>query len=277
MISEREILEASILVVDDQAASVEMIKKMLSDWGYTHVEATMDSTKVCEMHLANRYDLILLDIQMPVMNGFDVMKALTKSLLDPFLCVIVITAQPEHKLQALKMGARDFVSKPFDFLEVKTRVHNMLEVRLLNLKIEQFSAVLSDKVDERTAALRDSESRFRSLAELVSDWYWEQDAKGEFTRISGPVLEMLGLELEGPSTLARHTLANGWNEVERRQIRSFIQARQPFHDFVFGRTNNDGSVQHFRVSGEPMFDQACRYIGYRGIGVEAALHSWTKA
>jgi CheY-like chemotaxis protein len=270
MISEREILEASILVVDDQESSIEMIKQMLSDWGYAHVDSTMDSTEVRNLHIANRYDLILLDMQMPLMNGFDVMKALTESGQDPYLCVIVITAQPEHKLQALKMGARDFVSKPFDFLEVKTRIHNMLEVRLLNLKLERFSAVLSDKVDERTSELRDSESRFRSLAELVSDWYWEQDAKGDFTRISGPVLEMLGLELEVPFAYERSCVANGWNEAERKQIRSFIQARQPFHDFVFGRTNDDGSLQHFRVSGEPMFDQACRYIGYRGIGVEAA-------
>jgi PAS domain S-box-containing protein len=269
MISEREILEARILVVDDQGASVDLIKKMLFEWGYFNVDSTLDPTAVCPLHLANHYDLILLDMQMPVMDGVAVMKALTNVATDPYLCVIVITAQPEHKVLALKMGARDFVSKPFDFIEVKTRIHNMLEVRLLNLKLERFSAVLVDKVDERTAELRQSEARFRALAELVSDWYWEQDEAGNFTKISGPVLEMLGLEIVSQAGYSSHTLDSGWNEVERKTLRSYIAARQPFHDFVFSRTNDDGTDQHFRVSGEPMFDQACRYVGYRGIGVEA--------
>jgi PAS domain S-box-containing protein len=262
MISEREILEASILVVDDQRSNVELIQKMLLEWGYTHVQSTTDPTQVCAMHLANHYDLILLDMQMPEMDGFAVMQALTDSAVDPHLCVIVLTAQPERKLLALKMGARDFISKPFDFVEVRTRIHNMLEVRLLNLKLEQFSAVLSDKVDERTAELRVSEERFKALAELVSDWYWEQDATGAFTRVSGPVREMLGIEVSG------NDIVTGWDEVERDTLREFIETRQPFHDFVFGRTNQDGTRQYYRASGEPMFDQACRYIGYRGIGVE---------
>jgi CheY-like chemotaxis protein len=276
MISEREILEASILVVDDQLSSVELIEKMLHDWGYTHVQSTTNPVQVCKLHLENRYDLILLDMQMPVMDGFAVMQALIDSAIDPFLSVIVITAQPEHKLLALNLGARDFISKPFDFIEVKTRIRNMLEVRLLNLKLERFAAVLSDKVDERTAELRLSEERFRALAELVSDWYWEQDAAGKFTRISGPVLEMLGIEakLDNNSKSsplpAKHVLATGWDEAERDMLRSYIQSRQPFHDFVFGRTNIDGGRQYYRVSGEPMFDQACRYIGYRGIGVETS-------
>jgi PAS domain S-box-containing protein len=276
MISEREILEASILVVDDQPSSVELIEKMLHEWGYAHVQSTTNPMQVCKLHAANRYDLILLDMQMPVMDGFDVMRALIDSAIDPFLCVIVITAQPEHKLLALNLGARDFISKPFDFIEVKTRIRNMLEVRLLNLKLERFAAVLSDKVDERTAELRLSEARFRALAELVSDWYWEQDAAGEFTRISGPVLEMLGIEAKqenSPNSAEirpKHLSATGWDEVERDILRSYIQSRQPFHDFVFGRTTTDGRRQYYRVSGEPMFDQACRYIGYRGIGVETA-------
>jgi CheY-like chemotaxis protein len=276
MISEREILEASILVVDDQQSSVELIEKMLHEWGYVRVQSTTDPTQVCKLHCANRYDLILLDMQMPGMDGFAVMRALIAEALDPYLCVIVITAQPEHKLLALNLGARDFISKPFDFVEVKTRIRNMLEVRLLNLKLERFAAVLSDKVDERTAELRSSEARFRSLAELVSDWYWEQDAEGEFTRISGPVLEMLGIEANlecqsnNESVKPKQPLSTGWDEVERDILRSYIESRQPFHDFVFGRTNLDGGRQYYRVSGEPMFDQACRYIGYRGIGVETA-------
>ncbi|MFL5250440.1 MAG: adenylate/guanylate cyclase domain-containing protein, partial [Myxococcales bacterium] len=81
--------------------------------------------------------LILLDLQMPVMDGFEVMKALAEIEKDRYLPVLVITAQPEHKLRALRAGAKDFVSKPFDLAEVLTRVHNMLEVRLYARALEQ--------------------------------------------------------------------------------------------------------------------------------------------
>jgi len=60
----------------------------------------------------------------------------------------------------------------------------------------------------------------------------------------------------------------GWNEAERAELQAKIAARQPFLDFVFSRVNPDGSSQKFQVSGEPMFNQSCRFIGYRGIGVE---------
>ena len=78
-------------------------------------------------------------------------------------------------MRALEAGAKDFISKPFDLVEVKTRIHNMLEVRLLYKQLENYNEMLEQTVQERTAELRDSEARFRSLAELASDWYWEQD------------------------------------------------------------------------------------------------------
>jgi len=125
-------------------------------------------------------------------------------------------------------------------------------------------------VQERTAELRESEARFRSLTELASDWYWEQDEHGNFTKVSGPVLEMLGIRVdslaEGASSGAE--AAAGWNEAQRQELQARIAAREPFLDFIFSRVNADGSQQQFRVSGEPMFSQACRFIGYRGIGVE---------
>ena len=111
--------------------------------------------------------------------------------------MLVLTAQPGHKLRALKAGAKDFISKPFDLVEVKTRIHNMLEVRLLYKQLESFNEVLEQTVSERTAELRESEARYRSLTELASDWYWEQDESGDFTKVSGPALEMLGVRV-GP-------------------------------------------------------------------------------
>jgi PAS domain S-box-containing protein len=272
MVSASEILNAGILVVDDQDANIILLEQLLSEAGYTRVTSTMKSQEVCALHRKNRYDLILLDLQMPGMDGFQVIEGLKTSDVDHYLPVIVLTAQPGHKLRALQAGAKDFISKPFDLVEVKTRIHNMLEVRLLYKKLEHYNEVLELAVRERTAELRESEARYRSLTELASDWYWEQDENGSFTRVSGPVLEMLGIRvapLAGEGGEERAGMQReGWNEAEREALQATIAARQPFLDFVFSRVNADGSQQRFQVSGEPMFNQACRFVGYRGIGVE---------
>ncbi len=268
MIGAPDILNASILIVDDQESNISLLAQMLSEAGYTSVASTMNPQEVCALHRKNSYDLILLDLQMPVMDGFQVIEALKTSEADDYLPVLVLTAQPGHKLRALQAGAKDFISKPFDLIEVKTRIHNMLEVRLLYKKLNDYNKVLEQTVQERTAELRESEARFRSLTELSADWYWEQDAKGTYTKVSGPVLEMLGIRVDSLAGATNHDEANGWNEAERDELQAKIAARQPFLDFVFSRVNADGSHQTFRVSGEPMFNQACRYLGYRGIGVE---------
>jgi PAS domain S-box-containing protein len=266
MVDAPDILNASILIVDDQEVNVSLLEQLLSDTGYTCVASTTNPHEVCALHRKNRYDLILLDLQMPGMDGFQVIEALKTNDADGYLPVLVITAQPGHKLRALQAGAKDFVSKPFDLVEVRTRIHNMLEVRLLYRKLENYSKVLEQTVQERTAELRESEARYRSLTELASDWYWEQDENGNFTKVSGPVLEMLGMRVDALTGDASGV--TGWNNAEREALQATIAARQPFLDFVFSRVNSDGSQQRFQVSGEPMFSQSCRFIGYRGIGVE---------
>ena len=267
-IAASEILNASILIVDDQEANVVLLEQMLREAGYANVASTMDPAEACALHRKNRYDLILLDLQLPGMDGFQVMEGLKTNAADGYLPVLVITAQPGHKLRALQAGAKDFISKPFDLVEVKARVHNLLEVRLLYRKLENYSKELEETVQERTAELRESEARFRSLTELASDWYWEQDENGNFSKVSGPVLEMLGFQTPPLAGTANGVQLSGWNETERVELQAIIAARQPFLDFVFNRVKTDGSQQQFRVSGEPMFNRSSRFIGYRGIGVE---------
>jgi diguanylate cyclase (GGDEF)-like protein len=141
----RAILDASILIVDDQESNVSLLEQLLSAAGYTHVTSTMNPHGVCAMHRDNNYDLILLDLQMAGMDGFQVMVGLKTSQSESYLPVIVLTAEPEHKLRALQAGAKDFISKPFDLIEVKTRIHNMLEVRLLYKELEKSNKVLEQK------------------------------------------------------------------------------------------------------------------------------------
>jgi two-component system cell cycle response regulator len=139
MISEKQILNACILIVDDQQSNVLLLEGMLREAGYACVASTNNPYAVCELYRKNNYDLILLDLQMSGMDGFQVMEALKAVETDGYLPILVITAQPGHKLRALSSGAKDFVSKPFDLLEAKTRIHNMLEVRLLYKHLEHYS------------------------------------------------------------------------------------------------------------------------------------------
>lgn len=151
MLSRSDILHGKILIVDDQKANVLLLEQMLRGAGYVSITTTEDPNRVCELHLLNRYDLILLDLQMPGMDGFQVMENLKEIETGGYLPVLVITAQPEHKLRALKAGAKDFVSKPFELAEVLIRVHNMLEVRLLHVETKKlYDQVLAEqKVSER--------------------------------------------------------------------------------------------------------------------------------
>jgi diguanylate cyclase (GGDEF)-like protein len=132
MVSTADILHAGILIVDDQEVNVQLLEQMLRGAGYARISSTRDPHAVCALHRANHYDLILLDLRMPGMDGFQVMEGLKEIETNGYLPVLAVTADPAHKLRALQVGAKDFVSKPFDLAEVLMRVHNMLEVRLLH-------------------------------------------------------------------------------------------------------------------------------------------------
>ena len=266
MLSSADILKASILIVDDQEANVQLLEQMLREVGYQCITSTMDPHTVCALHRDNHYDLILLDLLMPGMDGFQVMEGLKEIETDGYVPILVITAQPGHKLRALAAGAKDFVAKPFDLVEVKTRIHNMLEVRLLYKRLEQYNQVLEQTVLERTAELLESEARFRRLTELASDWYWEQDQNGHFTKVYGPVLEMLGIPVDTLLGETKQVQVARWNETERAALEANMAARRPFLDYVYSRIDADGVHQYFQVSGEPMFDGSGGFTGYRGVG-----------
>jgi len=274
-ITEAQIFQARILIVDDQDACVVLLEQTLLDAGYTNLSLCMNPLEVCALHRKHNFDLILLDLQMPRMDGFAVMEALKTNERDAFLPVLVVTAQPGHKLRALQAGARDFVSKPFDLVEVKARVRNTLEVQMLYKMLKDSKHSLDHTVQERTAELRDSEARYRGLAELASDWYWEQDSQNNFIRISGPVLEMLGIRVNALDGTQADDSDDGWDATQRAALRERIARHQPFLDFLLSRINTDGSKQQFLVSGEPIFNQVASFTGYRGVGVEVTTQRQT--
>nr|WP_315261551.1 EAL domain-containing protein [uncultured Duganella sp.] len=188
MISQNDIHHARILIVDDQPVNVELLEYLLTSTGYKDVRATTDPRVVAGWHAEHRYDLIILDLQMPGMSGFDVMEALKPLEPDGWLPVLVVTAQPDHKMRAFECGARDFISKPFDPVETLTRIRNMLEMRLLHERERGYNARLEQCVRERTAELQ----RFRSAMDATADAIFLFDAaSGELVDVNEGACRML--------------------------------------------------------------------------------------
>lgn len=165
MISQADICRARILIVDDQQVNLRLLEHLLASAGYTAVTSTLDAREVAGLHRQHQYDLIILDLVMPAMSGYAVMEALRPLERDGYLPVMVIAADPEARLAALEAGARDFISKPFDALEVLTRIRNMLEVRLLYRAAHQANAALEHTVNLRALQLQ----RFRGAMDATSD------------------------------------------------------------------------------------------------------------
>jgi len=169
MITAQAVIEARILIVDDMSSNLRLLDNMLRGAGYTNITSTTEPKEACALHAEHRYDLILLDLLMPSMDGFAVMEALKA--LEPDggpLPVLVITAEPKHKLLALKAGAGDFVSKPLDFAEVLMRVRNMLEVRLLQLKTRRlYEQVLAEQEAQKLLAKSLLDTQVAAEAQLI--------------------------------------------------------------------------------------------------------------
>lgn len=160
-----------------------LLEQMLNNAGYTSVSSTTNPGEVVSLFDTNHYDLILLDLQMPGMDGFEVMAKLTEMDPDSYLPVLVITAQPNHKVHALQVGAKDFISKPFELSEVLARVRNLLEVRLLHKKLKEYNNQLELKVRERTNELQESNlETLYTLARAVE--FKDEDIGTHVKRIS---------------------------------------------------------------------------------------------
>ena len=153
MNSMQDILEANILIVNDSKADLMLFEQILRGAGYSAITSA-NPCEVFASHLKNRYDLILLDLQMQNMDGFEIMKRLRAIEKEGCLPVIVITSYPEERSLALKEGASDFISKPIEIAEVLARVHNMLKVRLLHHILLNYNTILEKEVQKKTLDLQ---------------------------------------------------------------------------------------------------------------------------
>jgi len=158
MIPLDRLLSARILIVDDQDANVLLLEKILQGAGHPNVLSTTDPRQVIDLYRAFRPDILLLDLHMPHLDGFEVMALLRAALAEDYLPILVLTAditQPT-RLKALQSGAKDFLTKPFDQVEVINRIRNILEVRLLYNDLKDQNQILDQKVKERTKELMET-------------------------------------------------------------------------------------------------------------------------
>lgn len=259
---------ARILILDDQETNLNLLDKILLNAHYPHIHRTSSPDKVIDLYRSDHCDLIILDMDFLGSSGFELLKTLGGTEVAESFCAIVISSNADWKLRALQAGAKDFISKPFDTDLLLARIHNILEAHILYRALESSVAELKQQFEERTAELQENEARFRAFTDLALDWYWEQDMKGNFTKVSGPVPEILGIEVDSTTESTNTILGTGWNPLEQSVLRAKIALREPFLDFEFSRHAPDGSQQTFLVSGQPMFDRTCNFLGYRGVGVE---------
>ncbi|GAC1645040.1 MAG: hypothetical protein NVS4B2_34610 [Chloroflexota bacterium] len=185
---------ATILVVDDQQANLELLQSVLQSDGYTRIHCLADSRQVIELYTELRPDLILLDLHMPHLDGFAILERLQPIIPeDTYLPILILTADStvSAKMRALTMGARDFITKPIDVIDVRLRVNNLLETRQLHMRLQQHNQSLEARVEERTAEL--GQSQIEILERLGQAAEYRDDDTGQHTRRVGEMAARIGV------------------------------------------------------------------------------------
>ena len=219
--------ESRILIVDDQEQNVALLKSLLAVSGFTNVLATTDSREVLALFAAEHPDLLLLDLQMPHPDGFEVMRQLepwTRDATPVPILVLTADATREAKTRALSSGASDFLSKPFDTTEVVLRVRNLLLTRVRSLELRDRNEALERRVRERTRALE--EARLEVLERLALAAEYRDDSTGEHTRRVGRLAADIASRLDLPeSTVELIRLAAPLHDVGKIAVPDSILAK----------------------------------------------------
>jgi putative two-component system response regulator len=196
----RAFRNARILIVDDEASNVEILRRILTRAGFSRIESTTDSREAKRLYVRHRPDLILLDLRMPNLDGFGVMAELAEIAEASYLPILIVSADvtPEARRDALSRGAKDFVSKPFQPDEILLRINTLLETRLLYLQIQSQNQMLEAKVRERTRALE--EAQIEIVERLAVAAEFRDDNTGQHTQRVGQMSALLARQLGLPDT-----------------------------------------------------------------------------
>ena len=194
---QQEIVAAArILIVDDEIANIRVLEQMLEQWGYVHVTSTTDPWQMISLYASVQPDIILLDLMMPGLDGFAVMEQLQPRICaDSYLPILVLTADTsmQTKRSALAAGAKDFLTKPFDAVELSLRITTLLQTRFLHLQLEDQNRSLETRVQERTQALVQAEIDAVECLALAAEF--RDDATGWHTQRVGHTAALLACRL----------------------------------------------------------------------------------
>ena len=195
-----EFLHAKILIVDDEQANLALLEDILDNEGCTQFKSVQDSRKAFDLYKEFLPDLVLLDLNMPHLDGFQIMELLKEFEKNSYAPILVLTAQSDRntRLRALAAGARDYIEKPFDITEVVQRISNMLEIRLLHNQVRNQNVALEDKVRERTKELE--KTRHEAILRLGRAAEYRDNETGmhviRMSRLSAKLAMEIGLNYE---------------------------------------------------------------------------------
>lgn len=158
IIKKEDVKKAKILVVDDNSANIDLLSKILLKDGYENIYSTTNPLEVQSLYVEHKFSLIILDLNMPNLDGFQVMRILKENFPDVWIPIIIVTAQNDQpsKIRSLSLGARDFLTKPIDRLEVINTVYNIIETKMMQIILENQNVILEQKINERTQKLKTS-------------------------------------------------------------------------------------------------------------------------
>jgi putative two-component system response regulator len=190
--------QATILIVDDEPQVAKLLERLLRSDGYASIVATTDPREARRLFDEHQPDLVLLDLHMPHMDGYAVLEALTPEIRpDQSVPIVMLTSDlsPAARQRALSMGAQDFLSKPFDSVEVLLRIKNLLETRYLYLALQRQNDLLEDKVRERRVELQGAQLEILDRLVLAAE-FRDDDTRQHTQRvgeISAKIAEAMGL------------------------------------------------------------------------------------
>ncbi|MEO6908338.1 MAG: HD domain-containing phosphohydrolase [Abditibacteriaceae bacterium] len=208
--------QATILIIDDEKSNIRFLEIVLAQAEYSNVHSTTDSRQALKLYQDIHPDIVLLDLMMPHLDGFAVMKQLHAEMTDHSVPIVVLTADAatETRHRALKLGAQDFLTKPLDEIEVLLRIHNLLQTRF-------HGVLLEIRVQERTRDLHNAQ--LETLQRLALAAEYRDDATGQHTRRvganAGGIAEVLGWK---PAQVALLTCAAPLHDVGKIGIADAI-------------------------------------------------------
>jgi putative two-component system response regulator len=283
----RPFRNARILVVDDEDANIEILRRILTRAGFTRVESTNDSRQATPLYVEHRPDLILLDLHMPHLDGLEVMDQLNEIAEASYLPILILSGDltPEARRDALSRGAKDFVNKPFQQDELLLRIKTLLETRFLYIQIQGQNQLLEAKVRERTREL--VEAQIEIIERLAIAAEFRDDNTGQHThrvgQMSALVAKQLGLSDVQVSLIRR---AAGLHDVGKIGVPDTILMKMgkltpeefevvKTHTVIGARILSGGKFPLLRLAEEVAFSHHERWDGegyarIRGVDVPLA-------